>query len=65
MRITMYNDINEITAEDFVINLFDVIKCAGANNNALEIRLNNVEVRALGEHVKSVNWIEINEGGKA
>ena len=61
MRITMYDDINEITAENFVINLFDVIKCSAANNSALEIRLNNVEVRALGEHVKNVNWIEINE----
>lgn len=61
MRITMINDIIENDAEYFVIRVFDAIKCASATGNALNIKLNGEEVRALGEHVKKVNWIEINE----
>lgn len=63
MRIIMSDDIVEINAENFVIKLFDAIKCAATNDSSLDIKLTREEVRALGVHIKNVNWIEINEIG--
>lgn len=61
MKVMISNNIIGIDAEAFVIKVFDAIKCAAATGNTLEIKLNREEVQELAEHVKTVNWIEINE----
>ncbi len=50
-----------INAENFVIKIFDAIKCAAATGNALDIKLTHQEVDVLAQHIEAVNWIEINE----
>lgn len=63
MKIIISNNFSGISdAEDFVIRIFDAIKCAAATGNVLDIKITNVEVKNLAEHIKAVNWIEINEG---
>ena len=62
MKIMINNNIVGIDAEAFVIKVFDAIKCAAATGNTLDIKLNREEVQELAEHIKAVDWIEINEG---
>jgi hypothetical protein len=62
VKIMISDNIIGISAENFVIKIFDAIKCAAGTGNALDIKLNHQEVDVLAEHIKNVNWIEINEG---
>ena len=62
MKIMISDNIVGIDAEAFVIKVFDAIKCAAATGNTLDIKLNREEVQELAEHIKAVDWIEINEG---
>lgn len=61
MKIVIKNNISGIDAEFFVIKIFDAIKCAAATGNTVNIWLDRKEVQDLVEHIKAVNWIEINE----
>lgn len=61
MKIMISDNIIGISAEAFVIKVFDAIKCAAGTGNALDIKLNHQEVDVLAQHIKAVNWIEINE----
>ncbi|MBR2702272.1 MAG: hypothetical protein IKE77_09320 [Erysipelotrichaceae bacterium] len=61
MRTVISDNIIGIDAEAFVVKVFDAIKCAAATGNTLDIKLNREEVQELAKHVKTVNWIEINE----
>lgn len=61
MKIMISDNIVGIDAETFVVKVFDAIKCAAATSNTLDIKLNREEVQDLADHVKTVNWIEINE----
>ena len=60
MKIMITKNSIGIDAESFVINIFDAIKCAAATGNTLNIRLDRKEVLDLADHIKAVNWIEIN-----
>ena len=61
MKIMISDNIVGIDAEAFVIKVFDAIKCAAATGNTLDIKLNREEVQELAEHIKAVDWIEIDE----
>ncbi len=61
MKIMISDNIIGINAENFVIKIFDAIKCAAATGNALDIKLTHQEVDVLAQHIEAVNWIEINE----
>ena len=63
MKIMISDNIIGIDAETFVIKVFDAIKCAAATGNALDIKLSHQEVDVLAEHIKAVEWLEIDEGG--
>jgi hypothetical protein len=62
MKMMISDNIVGIDAEAFVIKVFDAIKCAAATGNTLDIKLSREEVQELAEHIKAVDWIEINEG---
>lgn len=62
MKIMITDNIVGINAEAFTVKVFDAIKCAAATGNTLDIKLNREEVLELAEHIKAVDWIEINEG---
>ena len=62
MKIMISDNIIGIDAEAFVIKIFDAIKCAAATSNSLDIKLTHNEVDVLAEHIKAVDWIEIDEG---
>ena len=62
MKTIMSDNIVGIDAENFVIKVFDAIKCAAASYNGLTISLTPSDIQSLAEHIKAVDWIEINEG---
>lgn len=62
MQIMIRDNIIGIDAQNFVIKVFDAIKCAAGTGNALNIKLTPQEVDVLAQHIEKVDWIEINEG---
>ena len=58
MTINITHD-NEMTPEDFVIKIFDGIKCASATDNQFRLYLNRHEVKYLAEALSFISYIEI------